>query len=1221
MALCCATSVTSPLWAQTEWADPVVKISTPNLEQHEGVQQFYIYHPATGQFVTNGNQYGTQLSVGATGQEITMEWGPEREPTVGADPVVSGEGWKLNMLEGPTNSGFHEIYVTDDKAAWVDANTKGHTLWQILPQGDYYRIKIVDQDESYGLNSGNTVTMNGMWGVNENSTIVYPFADLNMEQYDGAEMDWQFVTPEDYDAYQARVTLKPMLENAQELGFGDELAEYSAIYNNAAATAEDLETVIANLPTDLIAWQAGEASEEQPADFSVAIENADFSGGNNDWSYIESAPGQQGSTYLDANGENEMTGFAEKWVNSNNGNLGSSFDIYQTLSAMPAGKYRLSATSIGYWQGDRTVTPTGVYLYSIVNGLEVRTEAHTLEFGGTHGDEDPTGVPQPRAVSMDFVNPERGDIRIGFKTVETNCNWAGVDNFKLEYLGDDGVNSMSDMVQRIVDDFKAQLQGYEDNNSVYSLAGEQRANALLSTTKEAIAVPVDDDSLVALGNALYAEMAALQADVDAYVQLDEFVNEGVNKYWSGDYADLELLTLDDYVALLLDAYDDRTFDPADIDSVTIIADSLFIVSINEALAAQETNTVTALGTNMDFTGNRNGWTATGATNHGYGNNTAEEFRDQGHDGFEVYQEITGLPAGSYKVTAQAYYRPTGYNEAAAIFDPADPKADVTVYLDANGAREKVHSIFELTFDSSEGMAGRFATISGSNTALDGKMVADDLASAEAVLTAGDRTNYEVSVIGYVGEDGVLRFGITGEATTLANSWCLFDNFRIEYLPGDMTGMQHVLEAKIAQAQAMANGTDNFLTEESEGALVEAAVEAQAALDGELTEELFVKNNAALDAALDLATRSDSVVAAVGALFNDYDAVLQAIYDGEDLTNYDPDKVDELDAVVGDQTDYVDGYAYYADIAAASQAMTDMNDAYGAMVKSAIDFTTASKDEPVDVSALLRNPRLQKVVNGVETPTVEYWEFNPDPTNYKAITQDNRLDSLIEYFNFKEFDFHQKVYNMPQGYYTLSVSSFYRYGNNFDGTTNSYPAALAHRDGTEELFAQVYATTEEADNFTPIVSIYEHVMSAKFTESSAVLPDSLFTYMAPQAYYVVANAVDDANVAFNMGFYRNEVSFYVKEGGSVQLGIRKADGVANDWCPFDDFVLVYLGDGEENNPGVGVEDVISENAANVVATEWYTIDGMQVSEPKKGGIYIRVNKMSDGSKKAMKVMVK
>ena len=298
------------------------------------------------------------------------------------------------------------------------------------------------------------------------------------------------------------------------------------------------------------------------------------------------------------------------------------------------------------------------------------------------------------------------------------------------------------------------------------------------------------------------------------------------------------------------------------------------------------------------------------------------------------------------------------------------------------------------------------------------------------------------------------------------------------------------------------------------------------------------------------------------------------------------------------------------MAEVNQAILDMNNAYGAMVQSLFDFANISKEDSMDVSMLLRNPRLQKVVSGVDQSSHEYWEHNPDLTNENATT-----DSLFEYFNTKEFDFHQTVYNMPQGYYTLSVSSFYRYGD-------MTPAGVARRDGEEELFAQVYATTATDDYFTSIVSIYEHVMTAKFTSSSAVLPDSLFTYMEPQAYYVVANAVDDANVAFNMGFYKNEVSFYVAEGGFAQMGIRKADGVTNDWCPFDDFVLLYLGDGEENNPGVvGVEDVIGESAATVVATEWYTIDGMRVAEPKKGGIYIRVNKMSDGSKKAMKVLMK
>ena len=1222
MALCCVTSATAPVWAQTEWADPVVKISSPNLEQHEGTQQFYIYHPATGKFLTNGNQYGTQLSVGETGQMVTMEWGEERPPLYNTPVKVKGEGWKLNMLNAQSNSGFHEIYVTDATNAYVDCNDQGHTLWQILPQGDnLYRIKIVDQDTIYGKNSTNTVTMNGVWGVVEGSTVVYPFADPEaVEIYSGAEMDWQFVTPEDYDAYWARVELKPMLEEAQEIGLGDQLGEYTEIYNNQASTSEQLETVIANLPVDIIAWQAGEASEEQPANFTAVISNADFTNGAKDnipgWSFIPTQ-GYQASAYVDANGENEMKGFAEKWVNSGNGeNLGSTFDINQTLSAMPAGKYRLSATSLGYWQADREVTPTGVYLYSVVNGLEVRTEAHTLEYGGTHVNttEDPATVPQPRAVSMEFVNPERGDIRIGFKTVNTNCNWAAVDSFRLEYLGDTGVSSMADMVQQIVAEFNAQIQDYANNNLVYSAAGEASANALLAKVSEAMAAQVDNDSLSALGNALYTEMATLQTDVDAYTELSTFLTVDVNEYFTGDAANYQMVALNEYLVNVQAELDARTFDPAGIDSVEIIADSLYQVGIAAAIVGEDATNVTGLGVNMDFTGSRNGWTATGDTNHGYGNNTAEEFRDKGHDGFEVYQEITGLPAGSYKVTAQAYYRPAGYNEAAAIFDSADPKADVTVYLDANGAREKVHSIFELTFDSTDGMAGRFATISGSGNELDGKMVADDLASAEAVLTAGDRTNYEVSVIGYVGEDGVLRFGITGEPTTLANSWCLFDNFRIEYLPDDPTGMVNLLETKIDQAESIANGDDMYITDESQSALVTASTNARAALAGELTQEIAEEHNAALDAALALATESDAAMQAMVSAYNSYDAVLVAIEDGDDLTAYDQDAVADLEDAVADQTDYVDGYETYADIAAVNQALADMNNAYGAMVKSALNFTTASKEEPVDVSALIRNPRLQKTVNGVETPTVEYWEFNPEPTNYKAITVDHRLDSLIEYFNFTEFDFHQTLYNMPQGYYTLSVSAFYRYGD-------MTPAGVAHRDGDEELFAQVYATSEE-DYFTPIMSIYEHVMDAKFTSSSAVLPDSLFTYMEPQAYYCVANAVDDANVAFNYGFYRNEVSFYVAEGGTVQVGIRKADGVTNDWCPFDDFALLYLGDGEENNPGVvGVDDVIGESTATVVATEWYTIDGMRVSEPKKGGIYVRVNKMDDGSQKATKVLIK
>ena len=85
------------------------------------------------------------------------------------------------------------------------------------------------------------------------------------------------------------------------------------------------------------------------------------------------------------------------------------------------------------------------------------------------------------------------------------------------------MSSMADMVQQIVAEFNAQIQDYANNNLVYSAAGEASANALLAKVSEAMAAQVDNDSLSALGNALYTEMAALQTDVDAYTELTTFL--------------------------------------------------------------------------------------------------------------------------------------------------------------------------------------------------------------------------------------------------------------------------------------------------------------------------------------------------------------------------------------------------------------------------------------------------------------------------------------------------------------------------------------------------------------------------------------------------------------------------------------------------------------------------------------------------------------------------
>lgn len=80
IALCCATSSTMPLWASA-YENPKLETVEPNLATDgTGGGVYYVYHVATNKFLTNGNDYNTRLSVGDTGQEVTLSYGGTRSP-------------------------------------------------------------------------------------------------------------------------------------------------------------------------------------------------------------------------------------------------------------------------------------------------------------------------------------------------------------------------------------------------------------------------------------------------------------------------------------------------------------------------------------------------------------------------------------------------------------------------------------------------------------------------------------------------------------------------------------------------------------------------------------------------------------------------------------------------------------------------------------------------------------------------------------------------------------------------------------------------------------------------------------------------------------------------------------------------------------------------------------------------------------------------------------
>ena len=215
------------------------------------------------------------------------------------------------------------------------------------------------------------------------------------------------------------------------------------------------------------------------------------------------------------------------------------------------------------------------------------------------------------------------------------------------------------------------------------------------------------------------------------------------------------------------------------------------------------------------------------------------------------------------------------------------------------------------------------------------------------------------------------------------------------------------------------------------------------------------------------------------------------------------------------------------------------------------------------------------------------------------------------------DIHQTLYNMPAGYYRVVFNGFYRAG---DVT----PAALARRDsvGGMPLNAEVYVKSGVNEWREKVPSIFESVREFTKYGSDVFVADTLLPDLADMVYRVIVNDVGGADVAFKKGEYEAGFSFQVAEGEDPVLGMRKMVKVQNDWTCFDNFRLYYLGDGDANRPddlGDSIEDVAAD--ATVVGSTWTTLNGMKVAEPKQRGIYIRIDKMSDGTSRAVKVLVK
>lgn len=124
-----------------------------------------------------------------------------------------------------------------------------------------------------------------------------------------------------------------------------------------------------------------------------------------------------------------------------------------------------------------------------------------------------------------------------------------------------------------------------------------------------------------------------------------------------------------------------------------------------------------------------------------------------HSSFNVYQEITGIPTGLYRLNVQAFDRQDGTGDVAIVYAKAGSN-------EANSV-----SVPSINRDKDQ-------------SPLNGK-VPSDPAGATTAFSAGLYKSAPVYV--YVGDEETLRIGIKRD---VADGWTIFDNFELAYI-GDI----------------------------------------------------------------------------------------------------------------------------------------------------------------------------------------------------------------------------------------------------------------------------------------------------------------------------------------------------------------------------------------------------------------------------------------------------
>ena len=1169
-------------YAQAQVNDPV--LPNPVQLKLDGTDTVAIKNILADQWLTNGNAYGTQTSLGTSGLGFVIV------PNKGDDGQPNGTYSFCNDKSGKFGDFSNKIFLNsfDENGgnSYVDYNNQGieKTYWKVTPNGTTFRFQSNEQPDTY---AGYNPSDNGLDGKGESAKDgqFRPALAENSEY----GLDWAAYP---YTYFYRLEKLKDAINAANDEGL--DVSAVEAIYNNPNAAYWQLKEAY-RMINDIRRNKAmADATAESPVNITEYAPDANcdaLTGWTHDCIYDK-----DGNVESGGHGTNWQTNshaytapdgyqtekFIERWVDGNSdpvtntkvdgaGRLSDGV-LSQTLHKLPAGGYKVTCYAMATQQakGD-DFKVEGVSVFADTKSTPNSQTVATL-----------AGVPQKYEFLLDIKEGE--DLTIGFKLDKCTANWVFVDNFQIEYCGPSFKAMNLADVQKAAAELEAQMGGmevcptYTDKASeLIAAVGEMTTDtdeAEINAMKQQLA---DIAAKIDKSSALYAELTELDATIGDFLsegpagtEVDELenlyndcgyeVNESVSDLLSSFSLNNEQLT--QYMADLkvkLEAAQNASIKPGD--------------------------DITRKIVNPSFdTGTSEGWTGNVTVSKDYKNCEAYEKT------FDLYQDITNIPDGVYELSVLAFQR-VGTNEDASKAHDAGTE-NITAFIYANDLETPFTSPY--TYGMKAPSGGKPAdyeyTLNGEKVYIPNSM------QGMAAAIAENPKAYTVTVPMLV-EGGTLRIGVRAKTRpSNTHDWAIWDNFRLKYIGSKGDALGAVTTPLIAKADGLLASNMN--------ADVRAQLEAaKTALETEAT----VPGIHTLSAAIEAANTSIEAYKPLQTAIEN----AQTRYDENEASSTTSDVAKGLynAAKTTAENIYNNGTVADAEIPAAIKALNEGVTKY--VIHDVI--ADASEAKPADITKVIAN-------SDFATMSSTGWDVKDGTMGFQA----NNSVEAGEFFN-TTFNLQQTLVGLPAGMYRLTTQAFYRNGSDpsakvdgsddqlkYDVNENAYlyfsdkeiPTEEGKKVATElpenkQAIKTITALKIAEDKWND-VGLSDKENLAK-TDDGMYIPDRMVT---AQAYFK-----SDAGSAYDS----EPLNFNYDGNSDFRIGLIKNVTVTNDWTIVKNFKLYYLG----VDP-TGISEILTD--ANAVATKIYNASGMQIGKLQKG-INIIETVMKDGSKKVKKVVVK